>query len=76
MVPLFLGLALLGCWVGRDAVSQLRHWDAWDSVPEEVKEWLEAMAPTPTQKQTMVFEDLGSFPTDVGYPGPTPTGKE
>ena len=70
VVPLFLGLALLGSWVGRDTLKELRHLDAWDSVPQDVKDWLETVVPLKEE------QDLGSFPTNVGYSGPTPTGKE
>lgn len=70
VVPLFLGLALLGSWVGRDTLTQLRNWDAWDSVPQDVKDWLETVVPVKAE------QDLGAFPTDIGYAGPTPTGKE
>lgn len=70
VVPLFLGLALLGSWVGRDTLTQLRHWDAWDSVPQDVKDWLETVVPVKEE------QDLKAFPTDIGYAGPTPTGRE
>ena len=70
VVPLFLTLALLGSWVGRDTLKELRHWDAWDTVPQDVKDWLETVVPVKAD------QDLGSFPTDVGYAGPTPTGRE
>lgn len=56
-VPLVLGLALVGCYFGRKTLDNVRGWEAWEGVPQEVKDWLESVAPPSAEQQT------GYFPT-------------
>ncbi|GFZ52138.1 hypothetical protein JCM24511_09911 [Saitozyma sp. JCM 24511] len=70
LVPLCLGMALLGCWFGRKGLDSVRGWQAWEQVPQDIKDWVDTVAPY------QVEVDHGAFPTDIGYAGPTPTGIE
>jgi hypothetical protein len=58
LVPLFLGMALLGCWFGRKGLDSVRGWQAWEQVPQDIKDWVDAVAPY----QAAV--DHGAFPTE------------
>lgn len=59
-VPLLLGIALLGCYFGRRTLDNVRGWEAWDSVPQEVKDWLESVAPLEAEHASAL---AGPFPT-------------
>ncbi|KAK8854468.1 hypothetical protein IAR55_003206 [Kwoniella newhampshirensis] len=59
-------LALVGCYFGRTTLDRVR---TWDQLPQDLKDWLNDVVPN-------VKVDHGAFPTDIGYAGPTPTGKE
>ncbi|ODN74231.1 hypothetical protein L202_07676 [Cryptococcus amylolentus CBS 6039] len=60
-------LAFVTCYFGQTTLDRVR---TWESLPKEVQEWLDGVAPL---KSTA---DNSNFPTNVGYAGPTPTGSE
>lgn len=65
-----LALALATCAFGERGLRKVQQWDQWDKVPSDWQEWLEGLVPG------KVKPDPASFPTNIGYAGPTPTGKE
>ncbi|WVN90098.1 uncharacterized protein L203_105333 [Cryptococcus depauperatus CBS 7841] len=67
LLILFLALGLMTCYFGRVTLDKVK---SWDQLPPNFKNWLNDLAPTKTHA------DHANFPTDVGYAGPTPTGKE
>ncbi|WVQ79561.1 hypothetical protein IAT38_001660 [Cryptococcus sp. DSM 104549] len=64
IVPL---LGLVTCYFGKTTLDKVR---SWDQLPPDVKEWIDQVVPA------SAHADHSAFPTDVGYAGPTPTGKE
>lgn len=61
-VPLGLSLALLGCYFGRSTLDSVRGWQAWEGVPQDVKDWLESVAPMHAEQQHTAGSG-GAFPT-------------
>jgi hypothetical protein len=58
LMPLVLTSALLGCWFGRQTLDNVRGWQAWEQMPQDVKDWLDKVAPY------QHIADHGSFPTE------------
>ncbi|RSH94137.1 hypothetical protein EHS25_003940 [Saitozyma podzolica] len=70
VVALIIGTALFVCWFGSRRLDNLRGWQAWEQLRQEIQYWVDAAAPYHAQA------DHRAFPTDIGYAGPTPTGVE